>query len=93
LLPSIFFLVGMTAGMVSPVVLGIVGALIFYQKLYCTSVYFVAYVFNRYYRGRPLAGLLGIVGGTNAVWVVFPAFGLYACIRLILENRFDLLWS
>jgi hypothetical protein len=93
LLPSIFFLVGMTAGMVSPVVLGIVGALIFYQKLYCTSVYFVAYVFNRYYRGRPLAGLLGIVGGTNAVWVVFPAFGLYACIRLILENRFDFLWS
>ena len=93
LLPSIFFLVGMTAGMVSPVVLGIVGVIIFYQKFYCTSVYFVAYVFNRYYKDRPLAGVVGIVGGTNAVWVVFPALALYACIRLILENRYDIFWS
>ena len=93
LLPSIFFLVGMTAGMVSPVVLGIVGVIMFYQKFYCTSVYFVAYVFNRYYRGRPLAGVLGIVGGTNAVWVVIPLLALYACIRLILENRMDVFWG
>ncbi len=93
LLPSIFFLVGMTAGMVSPVVLGIVGALIFYQKLYCTSVYLAAYLFNRRYEGRPLAWVIGIVGGTNGIWIVFPAIGLYACIRLILENRFDLFWS
>jgi hypothetical protein len=83
----------MTAGMVSPVVLGLVGALIFYQKLYCTSVYLAAYLFNRRYEGRPLAWVIGIVGGTNGIWIVFPAIGLYACIRLVLENRFDLLWS
>jgi hypothetical protein len=93
LLPSIFFLVGMTAGMVSPVVLGIVGALIFYQKFYCTTVYFIAYVFNRRYEGRPLGRIIPVVGGTNGTWIVFPAIGLYVSIRLILENRFDLLWS
>jgi hypothetical protein len=93
LLPSIFFVVGMTAGMVSPVVLGIVGALIFYQKAYCTSVYLASYLYNRRYRGRPLAGVIGIVGGTNGIWIVFPLIGLYACIRLILENRMDLFWS
>jgi len=93
LLPSIFFLVGMTAGMVSPVVLGLVGALIFYQKLYCTSVYLASYLFNRRYEGRPLAWVIGIVGGTNGIWIVFPLIGLYACIRLILENRMDLFWN
>jgi len=93
LLPSIFFLVGMTAGMVPPVVLGIVGALIFYQKLYCTVLYFVAYLFNRRYEGRPLGRIIGVVGGTNGVWIVLPAIGLYVCIRLIVENRFDLLWG
>jgi hypothetical protein len=92
-LPSIFFLVGMTAGMVPPVVLGLVGALIFYQKLYCTSVYLAAYLFNRRYEGRSLAWVIAIVGGTNGIWIVFPAISLYVCIRLVLENRFDLLWS
>ena len=93
LLPSIFFLVGMTAGMVPAVVLGLVGAFIFYQKVYCTVLYFIAYIFNRRYEGRPLSWVIAIVGGTNGIWIVFPAIGLYVCIRLILENRFDLLWS
>jgi hypothetical protein len=92
LLPSIFVLVGMTAGMVSPVVLGLVGVIIFYQKFYCTTVYFIAYIFNRRYQGRPLGWVISIVGGTNGIWIVFPAIGLYVCIRLILEGRFDLLW-
>jgi hypothetical protein len=93
LAPGIFFLVGMTAGMVPPVVLGLVGAFIFYQKFYCTVLYFVAYLFNRRYEGRPLGWVIAIVGGTNGIWIVFPAVGLYVSIRLILENRFDLLWS
>ena len=29
-----------------------------------------------------------IVGGTNGIWFLFPALGLYVCIRLILENSF-----
>jgi hypothetical protein len=93
LLPSLFFLVGMTAGFVPAVVLGLVGAFLFYQKLYCTCLYFFSYFFNRRYEGHPVARLIPIVGGSNGVWLVFPAVGLYVCIRLILENRYDLLWS
>lgn len=93
LLPSIFFLVGMTVGMVSPAVLGIVGVIMFYQKFYCTSVYLVTYVFNRRWAERPVGWVIAVVGGTNGVWIVFPLIGLYASIRLILENRFDLFWS
>ncbi len=93
LLPSIFFLVGMTVEIVSPAVLGIVGIMMFYQKFYCTSVYLVTYVFNRRWAGRPLGRVIAVVGGSDAIWIVFPLIGLYACIRLILENRFDLFWS
>jgi hypothetical protein len=37
--------------------------------------------------------VVGVVGGTNGVWLVFPAIGLYVCVRLIVENRFDLIWN
>ena len=93
LLPSIFFLVGMTVPMVSPAVLGIVGVMMFWQKAYCTSVYLVTYLFHRRWVGRPLGWVMLAVGGSNGIWIVFPLIGLYACIRLILENRFDLFWS
>lgn len=37
--------------------------------------------------------MLAFAGGINGIWLVFPALGLYVCVRLILENRFDVLWS
>jgi len=93
LLPSLVFLVGMTSGMLSPVVLGIIGALMFYQKFYCTSVYFFTYIFNRRYEGHRLGRLIAVVGGTNGLWLVFPAIGLYVCFRIILETSFAVLWG
>ena len=83
----------MTAGMVPPLVLGIVGLIIFYQKFYCTTLYFIAYVFNRRYAGRPMAWVIAIVGGTNGVWILFPGIGLYVCLRLIVENSYAILLS
>ena len=93
LIPSLLFLVGMTVPIFSPVVLGIVGLLVFYQKFYGTCLYFFQYLYNRRYEGRPLAGVLGVVGGTNGVWLVFPAVGIWVCVRLILDGRFDLIWG
>lgn len=93
LLPSLFLLVALTTGGVSPLVLGGVGALVFFQKLYCTCLYFFTYVFNRRYERHPIGRVLAVVGGTNGIWIVFPAIGLYVCARLVLENRFDLIWS
>ncbi len=93
LLPSLFFFVAMTVPLVPAVVLGIVGAFVFYQKLYCTGLYFFSFLFNRRYEGHPIGAVAAIVGGSNGIWLVFPAIGLYVCLRLILENRFDLIWS
>jgi hypothetical protein len=92
LVPSLLFLVGMTFPIFSPAVLGIIGLLVFYQKFYGTSLYFFQYLYNKRYQGRSLAGVLGVVGGTNGLWFVFPAFGLYVSVRLILDGSFDILW-
>lgn len=88
-IPSLLFLVGMTAPLFSPVVLGIIGLLVFYQKLYGTCLYFFQYLYNRRYENRSLRGVLAVVGGTNGIWLLFPAIGVYVCLRLILEGRFD----
>lgn len=93
LIPSVLFHVGMTVPFLSPVVLGIVGLLIFYQKFYGTCLYFFQYLFNRRFEGRALSGVLGVVGGTNGVWLLFPAIGIYVCLRLVLDGRFDILWN
>jgi hypothetical protein len=88
LIPSLLFHVGMTLTILSPVWLGIVGGLIFYQKFYGTCLYFFSYLFNRRYEGHRLSSLVAMVGGTNGIWLVFPAFGLYVCARLILDDSF-----
>jgi hypothetical protein len=74
-----------------PVVLGIVGLLLFYQKLYGTLLYFFTYVFNRRYEGQPRAAVWTFVGGVNGIWLVFPAMGLWVCFRLIWERSFAVL--
>ena len=93
LIPSGLFLIGMTVPIFPPLVLGIVGLLLFYQKFYCTCVYFFQYFYNRRYVGRRLWGVVAVVGGTNALWLVFPLLGLYVCVRLIVDNRFTLIWG
>lgn len=93
LLPSLFFFFAMTVPVVPPVVLGIVGLLVFYQKFYCTCLYFFTYLFNKRYEGHRLGSLLATVGGTNGAWLVFPAVGIYVCLRLILEGSFDVIWT
>jgi hypothetical protein len=92
LLPGAFFLVGMTVPLVSPVVLGIVGIVLFYQKLYGTCLYFFTFLFNRRLELNPLGRVLAVVGGSNGVWLVFPAIGLYVSVRLVLERSYDVLW-
>jgi hypothetical protein len=78
----------MTFPILPPQVLGIVGLLLFYQKFYGTCLYFFQYLYNQRYKDRPLGGLIGVVGGTNGLWLVFPALGLYVSVRLILDSNF-----
>jgi hypothetical protein len=93
LIPSLLFLAGMTFPIFTPQVLGIIGMLVFYQKFYGTSLYFFQYLYNKRYVDRPIAGVWSVVGGTNGLWFVFPAVGLYVCLRLILDGSFEIIWG
>ena len=93
IIPSLVFFVAMTVPLFSPLVVGLLGALIFYQKFYCTCLYFFTYIFNRRYELHPLSSVLAVVGGSNGIWLVFPAVGFYVCLQLILDGSFDLIWT
>ena len=47
--------------------------------------------FNEYYKLQPMSKVIPVVGGTNGVWIIFPAFGLFVSVQLILQNSFALL--
>ena len=81
----------MTAPLMSPVALGLLGALLFYQKLYNTGLYFFSYLFNKRYELQPIGRVIPVVAGTNGVWIVFPAIGLAICSEMVLANSFELI--
>ena len=90
LLPTIAFAVGMSAqsALLPARWLGMLGLLKFWQEMYGTCVYFFQYLFNRKYASSPAAHVWGIVVPANAIWIVCPALGMWACGRLILEGDY-----
>jgi hypothetical protein len=69
--------------------LGILGLPFFWQTMYGTILYFFQYVYNGRYLGTPAAHVWGVVVPANFIWIVFPAYGMWASARLILDGSFD----
>jgi len=93
LLPNIFLLFAMTFDLTSPVIVGIVGLVIFYQKFYLTALYFFIYIFNKRYEGLDRKAVYAVVGGSNSIWLVFPLVGMYVFLQMILDNSYAIIWS
>jgi hypothetical protein len=88
LLPSLLFLYGMTFAVLPARVLGIVGLLLFYQTWYGTVIYFWSFILNKRYRGHSRRSLALFVGLTNGLWFTFPLWGMYAAVRLIMDDAY-----
>jgi len=88
LLPTIIFAIGMTRHVLEARVLGMLGIVKFWQEMYGTYVYFFQYFNNRRFERAPRAHMWGIVVPANGIWILFPAVGMWACSRLILEGSF-----
>ena len=58
---------------------------------YGTVLYYSSFFFNRRHRGLPVAEVVGWVGGSNGIWIVFPLIGMYVSFQLIVSNTFDVL--
>ena len=73
----------------APRIVGIVCLLKYYQEMYGTVLYFLSFILNERYKGRSTAEVALFIGLTNGLWFIFPILGIYASIRVIQEDSFD----
>ncbi|CAB9508894.1 expressed unknown protein [Seminavis robusta] len=73
----------------SPLFVGCVCLASYWQMMYGTIVYFLSYIWNERYKGKPLVISLGIVGIANGIWMVFPSIGIYACVSILDKKDFS----
>jgi hypothetical protein len=88
LIPATVFAFGMTFHFLPARVLGIIGIIVFWQMFYGTAVYFFQFLNNGRHRGHTVRDLLLFVGMSNALWFVFPLWGLSTSIQLVLEGSY-----
>jgi hypothetical protein len=58
---------------------------------YGTVLYYSSFFFNGRQRGIPIAEVVGWVGGSNGIWIIFPLIGMYVSFQLISTKTFDVL--
>ena len=90
-IPTLILYAAYTFEFLPAIVAGIIGAMLFWQWVYLSSLYwvsfFVAGSHTRITRGELYAYLVG----PNAIWVFIPMFGLYVSVRLILDGSYSVL--
>ena len=89
--PTLILWAAYTADLMPAPVAGIIGALLFWQLAYNTSVYWVSFfVAGRHSRiGRRERCVY--IYAMNCPWVVFALLGLYVSIRLIVDGDYGVL--
>jgi len=88
LIPSLILHAGITVKFLPANVLGILGVMMFWQWLYCTTIYWVSFFMAGRHKLISRTDMNVYVWGTNAPWAVFSVLGLYVSIRLILDNSY-----
>lgn len=91
IVPSALFLLGMSADLMTPVHLGLVGILHFYQEAYGTVLYCWSFIHNKRWtehgwKGSGLTMLWALVIGSNGLWLAGPGLGMWVSYRLILDG-------
>jgi hypothetical protein len=85
---SCLFLYSMIVPIWSPKVMGIIGIILFYQKMYGTFIYLFSFFNNQRYKTLSWNELIFAVILTNIVWIVFPAIALAGCVDLIMSESY-----
>lgn len=93
LIPSLLFLASMTYDItnLSPKYIGLIGVIKFYQELYGTIIYFLSFILNERYKGKPFVEVAGFVGISNGLWFFFPLLGMYVSVQLIMTDSYSIL--
>ncbi len=90
-IPTATLYAAFTLGFLPVTWAGILGVMLFWQWTYVSSLYVVSFFVNQKQKRISRKELWGFIFGTNSVWIVTPAFGLYVSIRLILDGHYGIL--
>jgi len=88
LIPSLLGIYGMTYELLPARTMGVIMLLAHYQMWYGTLVYFSSFIFNKRYVGHTRFNLTVFVGISNALWLLFPLWGIYAALTMIYSNSY-----
>jgi hypothetical protein len=61
---------------------------VYVQEFYGTVIYFLSYVLNGRYRGKPASEVLLFVGLSNGLWFLFPLLGMFLSLDLVYSDTF-----
>ena len=80
-----------TGGLLPAIAAGIVGAMLFWQWVYASSLYVVSFFVGQKQTRITTREFWIYIFNPNAIWVLFPMLGLYVSIRLILDGDYSVL--
>ena len=89
--PTLMLYAAYTGGVIPAMAAGILGAMLFWQWVYASSLYVVSFFVGQ---KRPLLTARDFtiyLLGPNAVWILIPIVGVYISIRLILDGHYGVL--
>lgn len=88
--PTVILYAAFATEFLSPIAAGILGVMMFWQWTYATSAYLMSFFIAERHRDISRGQLYGLILGTNAPWILCPLFGLYACVRLIVDQSYGI---
>ncbi len=89
--PMLILFAAYTFELLSATVSGIIGAMLFWQLLYATSVYWFSFFIAKRHTRISRRDLYIYIFTLNSPWILFALLGLYVSVRLILENSYAVL--
>lgn len=89
--PMLILYAAFTFDILSALVAGIIGAMLFWQLAYATSVYWVSFFGAGRHARIGRKDLYIYIWALNSPWVLFALLGLYVSIRLIVNGDYSVL--
>ncbi|MDE0408206.1 MAG: hypothetical protein OXN81_10130 [Alphaproteobacteria bacterium] len=89
--PTLVLYVAFTFDILPALAAGVIGAMMFWQLTYATSVYWVSFFVARRQHRVSRKDMNIYIWALNSPWVLFALLGLYVSIRLIADGDYSVL--
>jgi len=90
-IPCLILHIGFTYPLFDANIYGMIMLAVMWQMCYGTFVYWFSFIVNGRHKLLTTGQNIVVILGSNVPWVIFSFFGLYAAVRLILDNNFSVL--